>query len=180
MPPPVVVPSAEVAAQAPGSAPTIPSTDARLERGLQAFGRSDYVAAIDELNAVVSAPDVSDAAWPTATHHLARSYRRHGDCESATRRYEQLFRRSPAYNQTHLAMVEAGACYRELDNEPRARELLELAVQDPATRESAQAELDLLGAPPHSRRPSRTPAPSRSQVDREPSFQPSGYTDSPY
>ena len=180
VPPPVVAQSAEVAAQVPGSAPVVPSTDARLERGLQAFGRSDYVAAIDELNAVVSAPDVSEAAWPTATHHLARSYRRHGDCESATRRYEQLFRRSPAYNQTHLAMVEAGACYRELDNEPRARELLELAVQDPATRESAQAELDLLGAPPHSRRPSRTPAPSRSQVDREPSFQPSGYTDSPY
>ena len=138
------------------------------------------MAAIDELNAVVSAPDVSEAAWPTATHHLARSYRRHGDCESATRRYEQLFRRSPAYNQTHLAMVEAGACYRELGNQPRARELLELAVQDPATRESAQAELDLLGAPPNSRRPSRAPAPGRSQPEREPSFQPSGSTDSPY
>lgn len=178
--PPVAAPSAEVAVQAPGSAPTAPSTEARLERGLQAFGRSDYVAAIDELNAVVSAPDVSDDAWPTATHHLARSYRRNGDCESATRRYEQLFRRSPAYNQTHVAMVEAGACYRELGNEVRARELLDAAALDPATREAAQAELDLLGAPPHSRRPARTPAPSRSQLDRQPGFQPSGSADSPY
>lgn len=164
----------------PGVAPALPSTEARLERGLQAFGRSDYVAAIDELNAVVSAPDVSDTAWTTGTHHLARSYRRHGDCESATRRYEQLFRRSPTYPQIHGAMLEAGACYRELGDAARARELLELVAQDPATRDAAQAELSLLGNDTRTRRPSRTPAPTRTQADRSPSLRPQGYHDAPY
>lgn len=178
--PVVVAPDAVEEVTTPESAPTPPSTDARLERGLQAFGRSDYVAAIDELNAVVSATDVSETAWTSATHHLARSYRRHGDCDSATRRYEQLFRRSPAYNQTHSAMLEAGACYRELGNEARARELLELAAQDPATRDAARSELELLGDPPHGRRPTRAPAPTRPPMDRQHSLAPSGYTDAPY
>ncbi|MEZ4325986.1 MAG: hypothetical protein R3B40_12250 [Polyangiales bacterium] len=154
---------------------------ARLERGLQAYGRSDYVAAIDELNAVVSAPAVSEASWTTAMHHLARSYQQNGDCPSATRRYEQLFRRSPAYNQASQAMLEAGTCYRALGNELRARELLELAAEDPATRDAARSELSELG-PPRNRRPTRAPAPNRlgAPASDEPSSHPSRSYDSPY
>ncbi|MCA9536355.1 MAG: tetratricopeptide repeat protein [Myxococcales bacterium] len=161
-------------------APAPPDTAARLERGLQAYGRSDYVAAIDELNAVVSAPDADEVAWTSAMHHLARSYQQNGDCASATRRYEQLFRRSPSYNRSNQAMLEAGTCYRTLGNEARARELLEVAAQDPATREAAQTELQLLGEPPRARRPARQPA-SRSGAPTAPTpSQRPRHSDAPY
>jgi TolA-binding protein len=164
------------------AAPALPTTAVRLERGLQAYGRSDYVAAIDALNAVVSAPDVDDGAWTTAMHHLARSYQQNGDCEAATHRYEQLFRRSPAYNLTNHASLEAGTCYRVLGSDARARELLELAAEDPATRAAAQAELERMGDPPRARRPSRSPSGSRvdAPVRPSPTVRPAGYNDAPF
>ena len=139
----------------------------QLARGLQAFGRSDYPAAIDELSAVVRAPSAPATLLPTATHHLARSYVENGDCESAVTRYEQLFRRFPTYGQSAAALMEAGRCYVRLGDEARARQIFEMAAEHPGTRDAAQAALDELPEPSRralrpSRRTRATSSSSRS------------------